>query len=84
MKVSYLQQEMNVGNTTSNAWTYVKFACVALAATLASFAMSSQASAQSMSKTDYSAAKTRISSEYKADKLICKQLAGNAKDVCIE
>lgn len=84
MKVSYLQQEMNVGKVTTNAWTYVKFASVALAATLASLAMSTQASAQSMSKADYSAAKTRISSEYKADKLICKQLAGNAKDVCIE
>lgn len=84
MKVSYLQQEMNVGKATTNAWTYVKFASVALAATLASLAMSTQASAQSMSKADYSAAKTRISSEYKADKLICAQLAGNAKDVCIE
>jgi hypothetical protein len=67
-----------------NAWTYVKFASVALAATLASFAMSTQASAQSMSKSDYSATKTRLSSEYKADKVICNQLSGNAKDICIE
>jgi hypothetical protein len=84
MKVSHQQQEMNVGKAATNAWTYVKFASVALAATLASLAMGTQVSAQSMSKADYSAAKTRISSEYKADKLICKQLAGNARDICIE
>jgi transcriptional regulator len=84
MKVSHQQQEMNVGKAATNAWTYVKFASVALAATLASLAMSTQVSAQSMSKAEYSAAKTRISSEYKADKLICKQLAGNARDICIE
>jgi hypothetical protein len=84
MKVSHQQQEMNVGKAATNAWTYVKFASVALAATLASLAMGTQVSAQSMSKADYSAAKTRISSEYKADKLICEQLAGNARDICIE
>ena len=84
MKVSYQTSEMNAGKVAADAWTYVKFASVALAATLASFAMSTQVSAQSMSKADYSSAKTRIGSEYKADKLICKQLAGNAKDICIE
>ena len=84
MKVSHQLSEFNVAKADSNAWTYVKFASVALVATLASLAMSTQVSAQSMSKVDYSAAKTRISSKYKADKLICKQLAGNARDICIE
>ena len=84
MKVSHQLSELNIENVDSSAWTYVKFASVALVATLASLAMSTQVSAQSMSKADYSAAKTRISSEYKADKLICKQLAGNARDICIE
>lgn len=84
MKVSHQQLTMNSGKKTLNVWPYVKFASVALAATLASFAMSMQASAQSMSNSDYSAAKTRLSSEYKADKVICKQLTANAKDICIE
>jgi hypothetical protein len=84
MKVSRQQPEMNSGKTSLNTWTYVKFASVALVATLASFAMSTQASAQSMSKAEFNAAKSRMSSEYKADKVICKQLAANAKDICIE
>jgi len=37
-----------------------------------------------MSKTDYSAAKDRISADYKADKSTCTQLSGNAKDICLE
>jgi hypothetical protein len=40
--------------------------------------------AASMSKADYSAAKTRISSDYKADKKACDSQAGNAKDICVE
>jgi type II secretory pathway pseudopilin PulG len=84
MKVSHQLSELNVAQEDSSAWTYVKFVSIALAAILASFAMSTQVSAQSMSKADYSAAKTRISADYRADKLICKQLAGNAKDICIE
>ena len=40
--------------------------------------------AQAMSKADYTAAKTRISADYKADKAACASLAGNAKDVCGE
>jgi hypothetical protein len=84
MNASHQQLGMHSGKTVLNAWTYVKFAAVALAATLASFAMSTQASAQSMSKAEFNAAKSRASSEYKADKVICKQLAANAKDICIE
>lgn len=84
MKVSHQPPSINVEKATVNAWSYVKFASVALTATLASLAMSTQASAQSMSKADYNASKTRISTEYKADAAACKQLAGNAKDICIE
>jgi hypothetical protein len=42
------------------------------------------AHAASMSKAVYTAAKTRISAEYKSDKAACASLAGNAKDVCVE
>ena len=84
MNASHQTPATDSGKNSLNAWTYVKFASVALVATLASFAVSTQASAQSMSKADYSATKTRLSSEYKADKVICKQLAANAKDICIE
>ena len=40
--------------------------------------------AQAMSKADYTAAKTRISADYKADRAACASQAGNAKDVCGE
>jgi len=40
--------------------------------------------ATSMSKADYSTAKTRIGADYKTDKAGCAALAANAKDVCIE
>jgi len=42
------------------------------------------AHAASMSKADYTAAKTRISAEYKSDKAAYASLAGNAKDICVE
>jgi hypothetical protein len=40
--------------------------------------------AASMSRADYTAAKTRISAEYKSDKAACASLAANAKDICVE
>jgi hypothetical protein len=40
--------------------------------------------AQTLSKPDYKAGKTRISETYKADKAECQKLAGNAKDICKE
>ncbi|WP_077035540.1 hypothetical protein [Pelomonas sp. KK5] len=40
--------------------------------------------AMAMDHAEYSAAKTRISDAYKADKASCKSLAHNAKDVCME
>ena len=40
--------------------------------------------AGTMAHADYSAAKDRISAEYKADKAACDPLSGNAKDICVE
>jgi uncharacterized protein with LGFP repeats len=42
------------------------------------------AQAATMAKADYTADKTRISAEYKADKATCDALKDNAKDVCAE
>lgn len=40
--------------------------------------------AETMSKPDYKAGKTRINEVYKADKAACKSLSGNAKNVCVQ
>ena len=40
--------------------------------------------AANMSHADYSAAKDRISADYKAQRASCDQLSGNAKDICVE
>jgi hypothetical protein len=42
------------------------------------------AQAATMTKADYKANKSRISTDYKADKAACAPLAGNAKDICVE
>ena len=42
------------------------------------------AHAEMMSKVDYKASKTKISTDYKADKAACGSLAANAKDICVE
>jgi hypothetical protein len=42
------------------------------------------AQAAAMSKTDYSATKSRISDLYKSDKAACASFTANAKDICIE
>lgn len=42
------------------------------------------AHAATMTKAEYSAAKTRIAADYKAEKTSCASLAGNAKDICVE
>ncbi|WP_090047014.1 hypothetical protein [Limnohabitans sp. 2KL-27] len=44
----------------------------------------SAAYAQTISKAEYQTSKTRISTDYKADKAACSALAGNAKDICQE
>ena len=40
--------------------------------------------AAAMTKTDYTAGKTRISADYKTDKAACDSLTANAKDICAE
>ena len=42
------------------------------------------AHAATMSKVDYADSKTRIDTNFKADKTACAALAGNANDVCVE
>lgn len=42
------------------------------------------AQAATMARSDYKAAKSRISATYKADKAACASFTANAKDVCIE
>ena len=42
------------------------------------------ASAQTMAKAEHDAAKTRVTSDYKAAKATCASLAGNARDICAE
>ena len=37
-----------------------------------------------MDKTEYAAAKDRISATYKADRSACDSFSGNAKDICVE
>ena len=57
-----------------------------LKATLATCAMLALplAQAATMARSDYSAAKSRASAEYKADKAACASMSGNAKDICVE
>jgi hypothetical protein len=43
----------------------------------------SGAQAANLAKADYTAGKTRIGAEFKADKATCAPLAGNAKDICV-
>ena len=42
------------------------------------------AQAGTMTKAEYTATKTRIGADYKADKAACASQAGNAKDICVE
>ena len=46
--------------------------------------MSVSAMAQTMSYGDYQSGKSKIKTEYKAEKKSCDSLAGNAKDVCVK
>ncbi len=49
---------------------------------IAALVMLPVAQAANLSKADYSAGKTRVGAVYKADKVSCAALAGNAKDIC--
>ncbi|MGB4584230.1 MAG: hypothetical protein WBI05_08965 [Rhodoferax sp.] len=52
-----------------------------IVAALLSFSV---AQAANLTKAEYKAEKTRISTEYKADKKACDALKANAKDVCVQ
>ena len=51
---------------------------------IAAMFAASGAFAATGNKTDYQAAKDRISAEYKADKAACDKFSGNQKDICVE
>ena len=53
-------------------------------ALVAALLLASVAQANTISKDEYKAGKTRISADYKTDKAACASMSGNAKDVCIE
>lgn len=56
---------------------------LAVIALAVGFAFSTGASAETMSKKEYAAAKEKLGVEYDASKTKCGTLAGNAKDICI-
>ena len=57
-----------------------KFNLIALSASLM---FSATAMAQTMSAGDYQMGKTKIKTEYSADKKACASMAGNANDICV-
>ena len=61
-----------------------KISTLRVAAAAAVVLMGSMAQAATMSRTDFSAGKSRISESYKADKAACASLKANAKDICVE
>jgi hypothetical protein len=48
-----------------------------------SFAFSTGAIAQTLSKNDFEAGKDKVAAEYKTAKTACGSLSGNAKDICV-
>ena len=42
------------------------------------------AQAATMARPDYTAAKSRLSADYKADKAACNAMTANAKDICVQ
>lgn len=61
-----------------------KLQSLALAAAFGAALLLPMAQAATMSKTDYSAAKSRISEDYKAGSKSCSSQSGNAKDICVQ
>lgn len=56
---------------------------LATAAIATLFAASGAFAAGTISKADLSAAKSRISADYKAEQAMCAKFSGNEKDVCV-
>jgi len=54
------------------------------AVAIAALLVATAASATTMSKPEYTAAKSRVSADYKIDKAACAKFSGNEKDVCQE
>ena len=61
-----------------------KFSTLRVTVAAAAVLLLPLAQAATMSRIDYTAAKSRVSETYKADKAACAPLKGNAKDICIE
>jgi hypothetical protein len=61
-----------------------KLNCLKTSVAIAALLVLPMAQAATMTKGDHSAAKSRISEQYKADDSACKSLAGNTKDVCVQ
>lgn len=57
---------------------------ISLSAMAAAALIALPVQAADLSRTDYSAGKSRIGDAYKADKKACDSLTANAKDVCIQ
>ncbi len=57
---------------------------IATTALAALFATTSAFAAGTMSRAEMTAAKDRISADYKAEKSMCAKFSGNEKDVCME
>jgi hypothetical protein len=72
------------GHTMMSIHSKKRSAALAVIAALAFAASGSTAFAATMTKPEYSAAKNRISSEYKVDKKACSSSSGNQKDICVE
>lgn len=56
---------------------------ITLLISMGAISLSSQVFAQTMTKDQYKAENDRIAAEYKGDKVNCKTLSGNAKDICM-
>ncbi len=61
-----------------------KLKTITAAILCASLLPMSAALAETISKADYKAGKSRINATYKTDRAACNSLAGNNKDICIE
>lgn len=56
----------------------------ALAAALCTAGLALHASAATLGKAEYEAAKTRVEADAKVDRATCDRLSGNPKDICVE
>ena len=62
----------------------LKTSAIAATLSLSALLAFAPAHAAQINATDYKAGKAKIAADYKADKLACKAMTANAKDVCQE